>query len=158
MHNLFAALLLGLLLGSGQLLASDNLQAFPTAEAGMSRHVLVLPAQADEHSLQVQLIVGKDLPVDAHNRYFFSGRIEAQNIPGWGYSRYVVADLGQLAGTLMAIDPAAPKVERFITLGGDPYLVRYNSKLPLVVYVPAGSEVRYRIWAAQNPSHLIGEG
>ena len=46
----------------------------------------------------------------------------------------------------------------FITLGGEPYLVRYNSKLPLVVYVPAGSEVRYRIWAAQNPSHLIGEG
>ena len=158
MHKLFSALLCGLLLGSSQLQASDNLQAFPVAEAGMTRHVLVLPAQANEHSLQVQLIVGKDLSVDADNRYFFSGRIETQNIDGWGYTRYLVSDLGQLAGTLMAIDPAASKVERFITLGGEPYLVRYNSKLPLVVYVPAGSEVRYRIWAAQSPSHLIGEG
>lgn len=158
MHKLFSALLCGLLLGSSQLQASDNLQAFPVAEAGMTRHVLVLPAQANEHSLQVQLIVGKELSVDADNRYFFSGRIEAQNIAGWGYTRYLVSDLGQLASTLMAIDPAASKVERFITLGGEPYLVRYNSKLPLVVYVPAGSEVRYRIWAAQNPSHLIGEG
>jgi serine protease inhibitor ecotin len=27
-------------------------------------------------------------------------------------------------------------------------LLRYNSKLPLVVYEPSGFEVRYRIWAA----------
>ena len=158
MHNYLAALFCSLLLGSSPLLAADNLKAFPAADAGMTRHVLVLPAQADESALQVELVVGKTLPVDAHNRYFFSGRIETQNISGWGYTRYVVADLGQLAGTLMAIDPAAPKVERFIALGGAPYLLRYNSKLPVVVYVPAGTEVRYRIWAAQNPAQQIGEG
>ena len=58
MHKLFSALLCGLLLGSSQLQASDTLQAFPVAEAGMTRHVLVLMARTNEHSLQVQLIVG----------------------------------------------------------------------------------------------------
>ena len=47
-----------------------------------------------------------------------------------------------MAGTLMAVSPDAPKVDRFITLGGEPQLLRYNSRLPLVVYVPGGVEVR----------------
>jgi len=48
----------------------------------------------------------------------------------------------------MAVDPNAPKVERFISLAGEPYFVRYNSRLPVVVYVPEDAEVRYRIWGA----------
>jgi len=48
----------------------------------------------------------------------------------------------------MAIDPNAPKVPRFVTLGGEPFLVRYNSRLPVAIYVPDGVEVRYRIWSA----------
>lgn len=48
----------------------------------------------------------------------------------------------------MAVDPDALKVERFISLGGEPYLIRYNSQLPVVVYVPEEAEVHYRIWQA----------
>jgi len=33
---------------------------------------------------------------------------------------------------------------------GDGFLLRYNSKLPLVLYVPKDIEVRYRIWSASN--------
>ena len=51
-----------------------------------------------------------------------------------------------MAGTAMAVNPNAPKADRFITLGGEPYIIRYNSRLPIVVYVPEGVEVRYRIW------------
>lgn len=29
---------------------------------------------------------------------------------------------------------------------GDPYLIRYNSRMTVVVYVPEDVEVRYRIW------------
>jgi len=29
-------------------------------------------------------------------------------------------------------------------------LQRYNSRLPIVVYVPKGTEVKYRIWQAQD--------
>jgi ecotin len=128
--------------------AADNLKAFPPAEEGMVRFVLRLPKQVDESTYRVELIVGKTVQVDARNRYFFGGRIEQETITGWGYTRYQVSKLGPMAGTLMAIDPNEPKVDRFIALAGEPYLVRYNSRLPLVVYVPEGVEVRYRIWSA----------
>jgi ecotin len=52
-----------------------------------------------------------------------------------------------MAGTRMAVDPDAPKATRFITLGGEPYIIRDSSRLPIVVYVPESVEVRYRIWS-----------
>jgi len=128
--------------------AEDNLKAFPPAGEGMVRYVLQLREQTDESDYRVELIVGKTVRIDAQNRYFFTGQIEAETIKGWGFTRYVVRNLGPMAGTLMAIDTDAPKVERFITLGGDPCLVRYNSRLPVVIYVPEGVDVRYRIWSA----------
>ncbi len=128
--------------------AADNLQAFPPAAAGMMRHVLQLPPRADESEWKVELLVGQTVEIDAVNRYFFGGKIEAETIAGWGFQRYLVSELGPLAGTRMAVDPATPKVARFITLGGEPFLLRYNSRLPIVVYVPDGVEVRYRLWSA----------
>jgi len=138
--------------------AADNMKAFPPAEDGMVRYVLQLPRQADESAHKVELIVGKTVQAEERNRYFFGGKIEEETIKGWGYTRYKVSSLGPMAGTLMAVDPNAPKVARFITLGGGPYLIRYNSRLPVVVYVPEGVEVRYRIWAAGAEVKAIEKG
>jgi ecotin len=124
------------------------MKAFPPAEEGMIRHVIRLPKQKGETAFKVELIIGKTVRTDAKNRYFFGGTLETENIPGWGFDRYILRKLGPLAGTLMAVDPDAPKVERFISLGGETILP-YNSRLPLVVYVPAGIEVRYRRWRAE---------
>lgn len=114
----------------------------------MVRYVLQLPKKDDESAFRVELIVGKMVQADKRNRYFFGGKIAAETIKGWGFTRYTVSQLGPMAGTLMAVDPNAPKVARFITLGGEPYIIRYNSRLPIVVYVPEGVEARYRIWTA----------
>jgi ecotin len=138
--------------------ATENIKAFPPAGEGMDRHVLQLPKQDDESAYKVELIVGRMVQVDAGNKYFFSGKIEAETVKGWGCPRYNVSALGHMAGTLMAIDPDAPKVNRFITLGGEPYLIRYNSRLPVVVYAPEGVEVRYRLWSAEPESRMIGKG
>jgi ecotin len=138
--------------------AADNMKAFPPAEEGMVRYVLQLPSQADESVFKVELIVGKTVQVDERNKYFFSGKIEEETIKGWGFTRYKVGKLGPMAGTLMAIDPNAPKVARFIALGGNPYILRYNSRLPIVVYVPEGVEVRYRIWTAGAEIKAIEQG
>jgi ecotin len=157
--HVLLALAFGLALGvlaSAQ--AADNLKAFPPAEKGMVRHVLQLPKQVDESAFKMELIVGKTVQVDAGNRYFFGGKIEEETIEGWGFPRYNVSKLGPLAGTLMAINPGAPKVNRFITLGGEPYLIRYNSRLPIVVYAPEGVEVRYRVWSAGPEAKVMREG
>jgi len=138
--------------------AADNMKAFPPAEEGMVRYVLQLPKQDDESAFKVELIVGKTVQVDERNRYFFGGKIEEETIKGWGFPRYNVSELGPMAGTLMAVDPNAPKVARFITLGGDPYLIRYNSRLPIVVYVPESVEVRYRIWKAKADVKTMERG
>ena len=106
----------------------------------------------------MELIAGKTVRVDAGNRYFFGGRIEEETIEGWGYTRYLIRELGPMAGTLMAIDPDAPKVDRFITLGGEPYFVRYNSRLPIVVYAPEGVELRYRVWRAEPETRVMKAG
>jgi len=146
------------LVAMSSVLAADNMNAFPPAEKGVVRYVLQLPEQKDEYAFKVELIVGKTVQLDEGNRYFFGGKIEAENIGGWGFTRYVISELGPMAGTLMAVDPNAPKVPRFITIGGEPYLIRYNSRLPVVVYVPEGVEVRYRIWSATPEAKPIEKG
>jgi ecotin len=152
----FAALLFFIAALSVQ--AADNMKAFPPAEKGMVRYVLQLPKQDDDSAFKVELIVGKTVLVDEVNRYFFGGKIEVETIKGWGFPRYIVNKLGPMAGTRIAVHPDTPKVNRFITLGGEPYLIRYNSRLPVVVYVPEGVEVRYRVWNASPEVKGIEKG
>ncbi len=128
--------------------AADNLQAFPPAEKGMTRFVLNLPEVPNENDLKVEVLVGKTVKTDPYNRYFFGGQLETRTVKGWGFDYHILRKIGPMAGTLMAVPPDSPQVERFITLRGDPHLLRYNSRLPLVIYVPEDVEVRYRIWRA----------
>jgi ecotin len=158
MKEIYSITALGLLFAALTVHAGDNMKAFPLPEKGRVRYVLQLPKQDDESAFKVELIVGKTVLVDERNRYSFSGKIQAETIKGWGFTRYDVSQLGPMAGTLIAIDPNAPKVNRFITLGGEPYLIRYNSRLPLVVYAPEGVEVRYRIWTAAPEMKGIEKG
>lgn len=151
-------LFIALLIAASAANAADNMKAFPPADQGMARYVIPLPAQPNEDSLKVELMLGKTVKVDAQNHYFFGGKLETETIQGWGFDRYILRQLGPMAGTLMAVDPNAPKIERFITIGGEPNLLRYNSRLPIVVYVPAGVEVRYRLWRADPTPTSAKEG
>ena len=58
----------------------------------------------------------------------------------------------------MAVDPHAEKVSRFVSLGGDPYFIHCNSRLPIVGYVPEDVEVRYRIWTAAPKMLALEKG
>lgn len=142
------ALVLAAVVASTPARAADPLQAFPPPEPGMKRFVITVPKLADEDAARVELIVGKTVSVDEHNRYVFGGKLEKETIKGWGFDRHILRKLGPMAGTLMAVDPNAPRVERFVPLAGEAKLLRYNSRMPLVVYVPNDVEVLYRIWRA----------
>ncbi len=147
-----------LLLAVLPLQGADNMKAFPPAEKGMVRYVLKLPKQANEFDFKVELLVGKTVKLDKGNNYFFGGQVREEVIEGWGFPRYVLKELGPMAGTLRAIDPNEPKVDRFISVGSTPDLLRYNSLLPIVVYVPEGVEVRYRIWSAGAETKTAEKG
>lgn len=126
---------------------ADDLKAFPPAESGMSRHVIMLPEQSDESEFLVEILPGKMLDVDC-NRVMISARVTTETVEGWGYSYLVVDNVSQPATTMMAC-PDDAKENRFvaINLGADA-LQRYNSKLPLVVYTPEELAVKYRVWRA----------
>jgi len=49
---------------------------------------------------------------------------------------------------MMACPPGDTKTEAFVLVRGTGFKQRYNSKLPVVVYVPKDFEVRFRIWSA----------
>ncbi len=134
---------------------ADNMKAFPQAEEGQKRYVIQLEKKDNEADFKVEIVIGKKVIIDRQNHYFFAGKIEPTNIPGWGFTRYVLPEFGPMIATLMAVDPTAERVERFISLMGEPYLVRYNSRLPVVVYAPEDAEVNYRIWSAdESLSHV----
>jgi len=150
-----------LLVGShamAQQSAQDNLKAYPAPTDGMKRLVVYLEPKEEEEDYRVELMVGKTVEVDASNRFFFPGSLEEETIEGWGFPKYLVKQIGPMAGTRIGVDPDAPKVKRFVRLGGEPKLLRYNSKLPLVVYVPKDAEVRMRVWVASPQPLTINEG
>ncbi len=155
-----STLLLGLLgsLAMAQQSSQDNMKAYPPAEEGMKRVVVHLEPKQEEDDYRIELMVGKAVEVDTVNRFFFSGSLEEETIQGWGFPKYIVKQLGPMAGTRIGTDPDQPKAKRFVGLGGEPKLLRYNSKLPVVVYVPKDAEVRLRVWVATPQPLTMNEG
>ena len=124
----------------------DVLKPFPQAQNGQQRHVIELPAQTDETAFKVELIAGKTLEVDC-NQQRLSGQWQEKTLQGWGYTYYELSQVGPGMSTLMAC-PDNSRAEAFVPVAGEPLLLRYNSRLPLVIYAPGDVEVRYRIWSA----------
>jgi ecotin len=81
--------------------------------------------------------------------------IEPHTIEGWGYTYYEVTGSSETLSTLMAPPEGAPMQKTFVTAA--PIQVRYNSRLPIVVYAPSGYEVRYRIWSAPETTRKADE-
>lgn len=123
----------------------NDLQAFPQASPGQVRRVIRLPAERDESGLRVGIVVGRTMLVDC-NRQVVPARIEERTAQGWGYTYYVVTMGRHAASTLMACPPG-PRTRQFVRAADEP-LVRYNSRLPLVIFAPTDVEVRWRIWRA----------
>ena len=150
---------IGLLLAPEMAPAQDHpdLKAFPPAGEGMTRFVIVLPekGEAEVRNYRVELIAGRIMETDGVNTYRLGARIEERDLEGWGYAYYEVTGPGHAAGTMMVVPEGTETVERFVS--APPLLVRYNSRLPVVVYAPKGYELRYRIWEAGEETHAARE-
>ena len=143
--------LLPILLGASMVNAcaaprEDVMKPYPPAEPGFARWVFHVPELANEAERKVEILVGKVMTVDC-NRTWFGGDLESRVAQGWGYTFYVLPGVQGPASTRMACPPGEPGSEAFVTVRGEGYLQRYNSKLPIVTYVPEGFSVRYRIWS-----------
>lgn len=125
-----------------------ELKAFPAAKDGMDRFVIVLPHKdrGEEDNFKVELIPGKVMLTDGVNQMRHGTSIEPKPLVGWGYTYYEVTGQDVAMSTMMAAPEGAEKIEAFVA--GSPLLIRYNSRLPIVVYAPVGYDLRYRVWSA----------
>lgn len=131
-------------LAAGQPL--EKIAPYPQAEKGMKRQVITLPEQKDEANYRVELLIGKVMDVDC-NLHHMGGKLESKTLEGWGYDYYIFKG-GEPVSTMMAC-PEGKKTQKFVTANlRENALLRYNSKLPLVVFTPDNIEVKYRVWKA----------
>jgi len=130
----------------------QELTAFPRTLPGQVRRVVFLPREANEDALKVGVVVGRVLTVDC-NRHVFGSHMETRTVQGWGYDYHVVTQVGTPASTRMAC-PNNTQTRKFVASSDEPML-RYNSRLPLVIFAPPDIEVRYRIWRAGKETMAI---
>lgn len=135
-----------------------DLKPYAEAAAGEQRFVIQLnpllkpsPDQSISNNpadWRVQLLVGKELELDC-NLHRFTGRLRSEPVLGSGYTVYRAEQIGVMLSTRKAC-PGEALTKQFIPLGGQPFVLPFNASVPVVVYVPLGFQVRYRLWKAEK--------
>ena len=125
---------------------SPAIEAFPQAKEGEVRHVIYLhdKERGEEDDFKVELIPGIQTKTDGVNAVRVGLFFEPVSLKGWGYTYYQVKGKDLVLTTMMAVPEGAEMVEKFVA--GKSLMVRYNSRLPIVIYSKQGFDVRYRIW------------
>lgn len=123
-----------------------DIKIFPTPKEGYKQVIIDLKANKNEDLIKLEIVVGKNAKVDKCNRHFLVGEIKSQNLEGYGYTFYNFTSDGAIASTKMGcMDNEL--VDKFVT--GQPQVIDYNSKVPVVIYVPNDMEVKFRFWKSK---------
>ncbi|MBC9795043.1 ecotin [Sinomicrobium weinanense] len=131
-----------------------DLSIYPNPEKGYKQMVIEVPYSDNDAAKKIEFTVGKWMEVDPCNKHGLQGSLEQKDLEGWGYSYYVFKSDGNVMSTQMAC-PDNNKVNQFIT--SQPEMVRYNGKLPVVIYVPEGYDVQFKIYKAEADVYQASE-
>lgn len=135
-------------------LQKQSLDIFPKPEEGYKQLVIEVPHSDKDDLKKIELFVGKYMETDKCNHHSLSGNFEEIDLQGWGYSYYKFNTNGDIASTKMGC-PDSEMITQFVKSQGK--FVRYNGKLPIVIYVPDGYDVQFRIWKAEDETYRAAE-
>ena len=137
-----------------QVITKQDLSIFPKPEAGYKKVVIEVPHSDKDNQKKIEFSVGKWMEVDGCNYFNLHGTLETKDLQGWGYNYYVFKTNGQVTSTMIGC-PDAAKRNIFVT--AQPEMVRYNGKLPIVIYVPEEYQVQFKIYQAQDETYFASE-
>lgn len=141
-------------LSMAQSVMKQDTDIFPDAEEGFKKMVIEVPHSDNDNNKKIEFTVGKWMEVDGCNQFGLQGTLEKKDLEGWGYEYYVFKTEGQVFSTKMAC-PDMPNRNLFVSAA--PEMVRYNGRLPIVIYVPQGYDVQFKIYKAEDDVYHAAE-
>ena len=138
-----------------------DLSGYPATKQGLKRWVIqpsgLLPKSDDAmisaHPLdwRVQLIVGKEVDVDCNVKRLSGPSLSLQRLPeASGKALFEISGPVLVLSTRMACTKEQAQGTSFLSLGKQPYLIPYNASWPVVVDLPDGVVLRWRVWKAET--------
>lgn len=138
------------LLSMAKLVIKEDI--YPKAEKGMEKHEIVLEKMEKEEDYIIKLKFGKEKTVDCNKHALAGGKLEEKTLEGYGYNYYVFSGADQMISTQM-LCPTQAKTKKDIFYNVEK-IMDYNSKLPVVVYVPKGVFINYSVYEKKIDTKL----
>ncbi|MGS0675691.1 serine protease inhibitor ecotin [Shewanella sp. 125m-1] len=132
---------------------TSETKMYPKPATGQEQHILTLPKLDNEADYRVEIEIGQTQMVDC-NQHRLVGELKQHTVKGWGYSYYQVDKISEGPSTMMACFEQA-KTEKFLKINAD-LMVKYDSRLPKVFYLPENAQVRYRVWKVESQFNYSG--
>lgn len=137
-----------------QTVLKQNTDIFPAPEKGYKKMVIEVPYSKNDDNKKIEFNVGKWMEVDGCNQFSLQGTLEKKDLQGWGYNYYVFKTNGNVVSTQMAC-PGTPNRNLFVS--AQPEMVRYNGRMPIVIYVPGEYDVQFKIYKAEEDVYTAAE-
>ncbi len=125
---------------------------YPKAEKGMVKHMITLEEKEKEDNYIIKLKFGREKVTDCNNSFMLGGKLEEKNVEGYGYNYYIFNGPDEVASTQMMCT-VQTKTQKDVFYNVEE-IIRYNSKLPVVIYVPNGVFVYYSIYEKMKDEKL----
>lgn len=125
-----------------------SIETLPAVEEGYSRVLIELPEiKGKEQLYQVELFAGKEMETDRCNTYALMGEFSEETMEGTGHKYFYARTQGQVVKSMKDC-PEGETKKQFVCFAC--HLIPYSSKVPIVVCVPNGFDIRYRIWQTDD--------
>lgn len=126
----------------------NDLNVYPPVKKDQNRNVIVLEPKENEEDYRVLITASIDGMQDCNTKSR-SAKYTEKVVEGMQYPYYEVGKIGDVVTTLMGCSEMPQMGEIPINLSGNTIL-RYNSKLPIVVYASNGIKINSKIFKLEE--------